>query len=261
MEHVVDELGHLLRPRAHTLEEVDTSLVERAGAVVGQEGLAEAVDRSQRRTEVVRHGIRERLQLPVCRGQLAPLNFQLLRAGLQLPGAVCHPVLKRRPRLFDLRVLALNLGQHLVEGTDELFDLGRALHGRSANGIVLPVRDGRGERREAQNRPRDGALRQLGDQDGDQQRGDGHQSGDERKPPPRLIVIAEVHVNEERSQRPASGGNRPVGGELMFVEAMAGRNRLQIAALGNRGTHSAVHGEHAPIHDNAGRHHGRAGFQ
>jgi hypothetical protein len=46
MEHVVDELGHLLCARAHSFEEMDASLIERLGLVLREEHFAEAIDRS-----------------------------------------------------------------------------------------------------------------------------------------------------------------------------------------------------------------------
>jgi hypothetical protein len=220
MEHVVDELRHLLCAGPHALEKMDASLVERAAAVVRQEHLAEPVDHSQRRAQVVRHGIRKRLQLPVGRGQRALLHFQLHGPRLQLPGAVGHSSFHRRARFFDFRVLAFNLGQHLVERADELLDLGGASYCRSTDRIVLAVRDRRGERGESENRAGDRALRQLREEERDQQRRNGHEPRNEREPPPRLIVFVEVHANEERSQRKASGGNRPRHRELVIAEPM-----------------------------------------
>ncbi len=139
---------------------MDAPRVEHSG-VVGKKHLAEAVDGTQRRAKVMRDGVRERLQLPVRPGQLPPLRFQLPRAHFQLARAVCHALLQVDAGRFDLRVLPLDLRQHLVERVHELLDLGRASHNGSADGVILPMRHRRGQSRQAEDRSGNVPLGQL----------------------------------------------------------------------------------------------------
>ena len=85
LQHRVDQLAHPHRPRADPLEVVPALLAHLIPTLVAQQ-LAERVHRSQRRAEVVRDRIGERLQLPV-----RPLEIRgargdaLLELGVQRP--------------------------------------------------------------------------------------------------------------------------------------------------------------------------------
>ena len=106
-EEVVDELAHALCAGAHPAEVVAPSLVE-AVAVVLEQRLAEAVDRAQRRAQVVRDRVAERLELLV-------LPLELLDERRARLGELARGRAPPRPRspsqelLADAPVLVLEL--------------------------------------------------------------------------------------------------------------------------------------------------------
>jgi hypothetical protein len=68
-EEIFDERCHARGARAHDTEEADAFRIEHARVFVGEDS-REAVDCSQRCAQVVRHGVRERFELAVRRGQI-----------------------------------------------------------------------------------------------------------------------------------------------------------------------------------------------
>ena len=89
--------------------------------LVFQESLAEAVDASQRGSQIVRNTVGERLELLVG-------DFELRRP-------VGDALLELIARLLQLSVLILNPGKHLVEGIDQNADLVAAVRGRAGRKI------------------------------------------------------------------------------------------------------------------------------
>src|SRR5438477_12675846 len=65
IQQVIDEARHSLCSCAHALEIVQAAFVESLARIIFEQGFAEAVDRSQRRAEIVRNRVGEGLQLLV----------------------------------------------------------------------------------------------------------------------------------------------------------------------------------------------------
>src|SRR5882762_10038139 len=125
VQEAVDELAHLDGGRDDPLERVPARLVEGVGAVFHQ-GVAEPLDAPKGRPQVVRHGVRE--------------GLELLVGGLELGGPLGYPLLQAIAGGPEIGLLLPDLLEHLVEGPDERTDLVPAA-ARGADGVVLLQRD------------------------------------------------------------------------------------------------------------------------
>jgi len=111
LDKVVDQHPHALRRTAHPVQVVASGSVELRRAVF-QQRLAEAVDGTQRRAQVVGHRVAESLQLLVHRRQLGVVAQQPLVQGLDLVagalavGDVAHGSDDQRPLLRSHRAEA-----------------------------------------------------------------------------------------------------------------------------------------------------------
>ncbi len=129
IQQVLDQLAHALRRGADASEVAARLLGHLLGKVLEQR-LAEAVDRAQRRAQVVRHRIAERLELGVGRLQL---DGALLDARFQLGVEPQHFFLGAAPLAhlalgFAVRGLeparrALDFREHAVEALGEQAEL------------------------------------------------------------------------------------------------------------------------------------------
>src|SRR2546422_4622129 len=137
VEQVLDQLPHALRGRPDS-RQVALCLLRHILREVLQERLAEAVDGTQRRAQVVRHGVAERLELSVrileLRGSLLHALFQLrVQPEDFLLGAVMLGDLAAKDLVRRLQVAgrALDFGEHRVEALREHADLVLAQLGRA----------------------------------------------------------------------------------------------------------------------------------
>src|SRR5713226_10052427 len=101
LEQVVDQHPHSLRGRAHPLQGISPRVVQPLRVVL-QHHLAEAIDAAKRGAQVVRHGVGERVELPVSGEELRRIALHCLVALLELVGAFLDP-------LLELRGIALEL--------------------------------------------------------------------------------------------------------------------------------------------------------
>ncbi len=129
VEQVLDQLPHALG-RCANPPEIALRLVRHVLGEVVDQGLAEPVDRAQRRPQVVRHRIAERLQLGVRGLQLGgALRDARLELGVQpqhlflRPAPLSHFARGLAVRSLELARGALDLGEHGIEALGEEPDL------------------------------------------------------------------------------------------------------------------------------------------
>src|SRR5437773_1971898 len=137
VEQVLDQLPHALRGGPDS-RQVALCLLRHILREVLQERLAEAVDGTQRRAQVVGHGVAERLELSVrifqLRGSLLHASFQLcVQPEDFLLGAIMLGDLAAKDFVRRLQVAgrALDFGEHRVEALREHADLVLAQLGRA----------------------------------------------------------------------------------------------------------------------------------
>src|SRR5438552_9025777 len=158
IQESVDEVAHPDGRPDDPLERVLARLAETVGAILRQRP-AEALDAAQRRAQIVRDGVGERLELLV--------------GDPELGGALGDALLELVAGAPQRALLLAYLLEHLVEGRDQRSDL-VAARAQGAHRVVLLEGDPAGDSGEIEDRLRDAALQSRRDDQGDQERSQEH---------------------------------------------------------------------------------------